>query len=330
MELKGKSVAVTGATGFVGRHLIQRLLEADVESIHVVTRNVSQAAAVLHDAVGVDRRLLAVHCDIERQLGLLGALKGLQVDVLFHLAAYYGGLGITLAEPASIFTKNVRMGLNVLEASAAAEVDKVVFCGTACSYPGGLAPEPMAEGDFWSGQVHGSVEAYGVAKKAMEAGARAFANQHDMRAVHVVPANLYGPHDDFGDYRSHVVAALVAKAVAASESGKPMKVWGSGAPVREFMYVDDCAAGLVAAAESYDDMDAPLNIGTGVGTSIRELVDAIADAVGGLEVEWESDKPDGAPHKVLDVTKANDLGWAAGVSLQDGIRSTVNWYRVNR
>jgi GDP-L-fucose synthase len=225
------------------------------------------------------------------------------------------------------------MGASLMEAARLAKVKKVVNIGTACSYPGYLEGH-LKEADLWSGPCHASVVNYGLTKKMLAVQAQAYKTQYDLDSVHLILTNLYGPGDSYNPERSHVVAALVRKWVEADIAKAPaIEVWGTGKPIREFIYVEDCADAIVLAAEKYNDVSMPLNIGTGVGTSIRELVETI-NAVTGFrgKIEWNTDKPDGAAMKVLDVSrmKAALEGWMPPTSLKTGLAKTIAWYRANK
>ncbi len=225
-------------------------------------------------------------------------------DVLFHAAAYYGGIGINQTEPAKLYYTNLVMGANLMEAARLANVAKVVNIGTACSYPGYLEGDLMEE-DLWGGPCHASVVNYGLTKKMLAVQGQAYKKQYGLESIHLILTNLYGPGDSYNPDRSHVVAALVRKWVEAEMAGAAsIEVWGTGKPIREFIYVEDCADAIVLAAEKYHDVTLPLNIGTGIGTSIRELVETINDVTGFKgKIDWNADKPDGALKKVLDVTR---------------------------
>jgi GDP-L-fucose synthase len=252
---------------------------------------------------------------------------------MFHAAAYYGGIGINVAQPARLYYENLVMGANLMEAARLARVGKFVAIGTACSYPGYLEGD-LKEEDLWAGPCHASVINYGLTKKMMAVQAQAYKRQYGLDSIHLILTNLYGPGDSYNPERSHVVAALVRKWVEAEMAGAPsIEVWGTGAPVREFLYVEDCADAIVLAAEKYDDAATPLNIGTGVGTSIRELAETI-NAVTGYRgrLLWNADKPDGAAKKVLDVARMRRVfdGWTPPTRLRDGLEKTIAWYRANK
>jgi GDP-L-fucose synthase len=306
-----KRVTVTGGAGFLGKHLVKRL-ESYGAKVFVPRQrdyNLSTLDACL-------RCLLEHPCDL-----------------LFHAAAYYGGIGINVSEPAKLYYTNLVMGANLMEAARLAKVGKFVAIGTACSYPGYLEGH-LKEDDLWSGPCHASVVNYGLTKKMMAVQAQAYQRQYGLDSIHLILTNLYGPGDSYNPERSHVVAALVRKWVEADLAGAPsIEVWGTGKPIREFIYVEDCADAIVLAAERYDDASTPLNIGTGIGTSIRELVETINGVTGYAgRLEWNADKPDGAAKKVLDVTRMKRVldGWVPPTDLKTGLARTIAWYRANK
>jgi len=307
----GKRVTVTGGAGFLGQHLVKRL-----ESLGAAVFVPRQKQYNLTTLEACLRCLLEHPC-----------------DHLFHAAAYYGGIGINQTQPATLYYSNLVMGANLMEAARLAKVGKFVAIGTACSYPGYLEGH-LKEADLWAGPCHASVVNYGLTKKMMAVQAQAYKRQYGLDSIHLILTNLYGPGDSYNPERSHVVAALVRKFVEAEQAGKPsVEVWGSGKPVREFIYVEDCADAIVLAAETYDDAATPLNIGTGIGTTIRELTDAVKETSGFRgKLTWDADKPDGAMLKVLDVTRMKQAlgGWTPPTSLRDGLAQTISWYRANK
>jgi len=257
-------------------------------------------------------------------------IKKSRPDTIVHSAAYYGGLGICMAEPMQIFSKNVIMGVNLLEAAARAGIRKVMAIGSACSYPGRVAGD-MKEDDFWSGPLHPSVEAYGFTKKVLEVGLRAYGRGCGIVGQMPIVTNLYGEYDVFGEYRSHVAAALIKKFADAVQSrADHVTCWGTGAPVREFIYSGDAAEAVVRLLNSgYTE---PLNIGTGIGTSIKELAELTARLTGFRgEIVWDTSKADGVLRKVLDVSKMESvLGWKPPTSLETGLARTIRWYIENK
>ncbi|MDR3633402.1 MAG: NAD-dependent epimerase/dehydratase family protein [Isosphaeraceae bacterium] len=306
-----KRVTVTGGAGFLGRHLVRRL-ESCGAHVFVPRRRDYNLTAL--DA--------CLKCMLEHPC-----------EVMIHCAAYYGGIGINVAEPANLYYTNLVMGANLMEAARLTKVGKVVNIGTACSYPGYLEGE-LKEDDLWAGACHASVVNYGLTKKMLAVQAQAYNKQYGLDAIHLILTNLYGPGDSYNPDRSHVVAALVRKFVEAEIAGAPtVEVWGTGTPVREFIYVEDCADAIVLAAQTYEDVAMPLNIGTGFGTTIRELAEAVSVAAGYRgKILWNADKPDGAMKKVLDVTRMTNAldGWKPPTDLASGLARTIAWYRDNK
>ncbi|WP_165073339.1 NAD-dependent epimerase/dehydratase family protein [Paludisphaera rhizosphaerae] len=306
-----KRVTVTGGAGFLGRHLVSRL-EGYGAQVYVPRRRD-------YDLTTLDASL---RCLLEHPC-----------DVLFHAAAYYGGIGINQTQPATLYYTNLVMGANLMEAARLAKVGKFIAIGTACSYPGYLEGL-LNEEDLWAGPCHASVVNYGLTKKMMAVQGLAYKRQYGLDSIHLILTNLYGPGDSYNPDRSHVVAALVRKFVEAEQAGAPsVEIWGTGKPVREFIYVEDCAEAILLAAEHYSDVATPLNIGTGVGTSIKELAEAVHAASGFRgKLTWSVDKPDGAAFKVLDISRMKSAleGWSAPTGLADGLGKTIAWYRANK
>jgi GDP-L-fucose synthase len=307
----GKRVTVTGGAGFLGQHVVKRLESYGAKTFVPRQRE--------YNLVSLDACL---RCMLEQPC-----------DVLIHAAAFYGGIGINQAEPARLYYTNLVMGANVMEAARLAKVAKVVNIGTACSYPGYLEGH-LKEQDLWSGPCHASVVNYGLTKKMLAVQGEAYKKQYGLASIHLILTNLYGPGDSYNTERSHVVAALIRKWVEAELANAPeIEVWGTGKPVREFIYVEDCADAIILAAEKYHDVTLPLNIGTGIGTSIRELVESINAITGfGGRFVWNADRPDGAMMKVLDVDRMKKEldGWAPPTSLKSGLKKTIDWYRANK
>ena len=228
----GKRVTVTGGAGFLGQHLVRRLKNYGAEVFVPRQRD--------YNLTSLDSCL---RCLLEQPC-----------DMLFHTAAYYGGIGINVNEPAKLYYSNLVMGANVMEAARLAKVGKVVNIGTACSYPGYLEGE-LKEEDLWNGPCHASVVNYGLTKKMLAVQGVAYKKQYGLDSIHLILTNLYGPGDSYNPDRSHVVAALVRKFVEADLAGaKEVEVWGTGKPIREFIYVEDCADAIVLAAEKYQDV----------------------------------------------------------------------------
>ncbi len=306
-----KRVTITGGAGFLGAHMVKRL-EGLGAKVYVPRRSEFNFTSL--DA--------SLRCLLEHP-----------ADIVIHAAAYYGGIGINVAEPAKLYYTNLTMGANLMEAARLSKVGKFVAIGTACSYPGYLEGK-LKEDDLWAGPCHASVVNYGLTKKLLAVQALAYKKQYGLDGIHLILTNLYGPGDSYNPERSHVAAALVRKFVEAEQANAPdVEVWGTGKPIREFLYVEDCADAIILASEVYNDVSVPLNIGTGLGTSIRELAETTAQASGFKgKLVWNSDKPDGAAMKVLDVARMQRAlgGWTPPTNLRAGLEKTINWYRANK
>ena len=293
---------VTGGAGFLGSHLVERLRERGGEV--VVPRRAEFDLTRWEDA--------------ERLFGEV------RPELVFHLAAEVGGIGANRANPGRYWYANLIMGAHVLELSRLHGVAKLVVAGTVCAYPK-FTPTPFSEQELWNGYPEETNAPYGVAKKSVLVGGQAYREQYGLDTVYLLPANLYGPRDNFDLQTSHVVPALIRKMVAGSEQ---VVLWGDGSPTREFLYVDDAADAFLAAADRYDGAE-PLNIGTGAEISIRELADTIAELTGfDGEIVWDASMPNGQPRRRLDTSRAEtQLGWHARTPLRDGLERTIAWYR---
>jgi len=293
---------VTGGGGFLGSHLVERLA-GDGHDVFVARRRD-------YDLPRFD--------DVER------LFADAAPDVVFHLAAEVGGIGANRANPGRYWYANLMMGAHVVEASRVAGLDKLVLVGTVCAYPK-LTPVPFSEDELWNGYPEETNAPYGVAKKSVLVGAQAYREQYGLDAIFLLPTNLYGPRDNFDLETSHVIPALIRK---MTESPEEVVLWGDGTPTREYLYVDDCVDGLVLAAERYDGAE-PVNLGTGVETSIRETAELVAEAVGfDGRIVWDTSMPNGQPRRSLDASRARELfGFEARTPLREGIARTVAWYR---
>ncbi|HTU91543.1 MAG TPA: NAD-dependent epimerase/dehydratase family protein [Gemmataceae bacterium] len=301
-------VLLTGGSGFLGRRIAESLRTRGYEVI----------------APGRPKFDLMDRASVER------AIATIRPNIVVHSAAYYGGLGICVAEPEEVFYRNVIMSAHILDAAARGGVQQCLGVGSACAYAGDVAGD-MSEEQLWAGPLHPSVESYGFTKKVQQVGMNAYRKKYGMIGQFPLLTNLYGEHDVFGEYRSHVVAALIKKFVDAVRSGaRQVHCWGSGRPVREFLYVGDAAEGIVCLLENgYTE---PLNIGTGIGTSIKELSELVAHYTGfGGEIVWDAGKPDGVGRKVLDVARMKRvLNWEPPTSLAAGLEKTIRWYQANK
>ena len=295
---------VTGGGGFLGSHLAERL-EAQGDDVFVARRQDFD---------------LTRHDDVER------LFKETRPERVFHLAAEVGGIGANLANPGRYWYANVIMGAHVLELSRLRDVGKLIVVGTVCAYPK-FTPVPFREDDLWDGYPEETNAPYGVAKKSVLVGAQAYRQQYGLNSIFLLPTNLYGPRDSFHTTNAHVIPDLIRKMV---DSPEEIVLWGDGSPTREFLYVDDCAEGLVLAASRYDGPE-PVNLGAGKEIAIRDLAELVA-SVTGFEgrITWDTSRPNGQPRRSVDPTRARELfGFEARTPLREGLERTVAWYREN-
>jgi GDP-L-fucose synthase len=267
--------------------------------------------------------------DLTREADVERMFTDQRPDIVIHLAARVGGIGANRENPGKFFFENALMGILLMEHARRNGTSKFVQVGTVCSYPK-FTPVPFKEDDLWNGYPEETNAPYGVAKKALLVQAQAYRAQYGFNAIYLLPANLYGPGDNFDLASSHVIPALIRKCVEARDSGiSSVSVWGSGTPTREFLYVDDAARGILQATERYDK-PAAVNLGTSHEVSIRDLVTKIARLTRfNGQVVWDASYPDGQPRRKLDVGRAQrEFGFAAEVPLEEGLRRTVNWYEA--
>ena len=306
----GRRVMVTGGGGFLGKSVVRRLEAAGATDVFVPRSR---------------------QFDLRTSDGIAAALAEGRPDLVIHLAAVVGGIGANRENPGRFFYENAIMGLELMEQSRLAGVEKFVQIGTVCSYPK-FTPVPFHEDDLWNGYPEETNAPYGIAKKMLLVQGQAYRQQYGFDVIHLIPVNLYGPGDNFDPASSHVIPALIKKAVDARGARQPyIEVWGTGSASREFLYVDDAAEGIVLGAERYDSAE-PVNLGVGREITIRELVKLIVQLTGFEgDVRWETSKPDGQPRRALDTSRARDLfGFEAKMSFEDGLRRTIDWYVQQR
>jgi GDP-L-fucose synthase len=302
-------VTVTGGAGFLGRYVTEKLRACG----HGIEVFVPRSR---------DYNLI-------EKPDILRMLDDSRPDLVIHLAAVLGGIGHNQKNPGTFFYDNLMMGTQLIEQSRLRGVKKFVAVGTVCAYPK-FTPVPFREDDLWNGYPEETNAPYGLAKKMMLVQSQAYRQQYGFNSIFLLPANLYGPADNFDLETSHVVPALIRKCVEARGSGTPfIEVWGSGNASREFLYVEDCAEGIVKAAALYNDRD-PVNLGGESEVTIRQLVDIIVRLTGFEgQIKWQSDKPDGQPRRQIDTQRAVErFGFRARTSLEEGLRRTIDWYET--
>lgn len=306
---ESKKIVVTGGAGFLGSHLVAMLREAGasvfVPRSHVFDLRINgMAQAVINWG---------------KQ----------QPDIVFHLAARVSGIASTSGTPADHIYDNAMMALNMITACAHADI-KLVVAGSVCAYPE-HAPIPMREVDLWNGAPEPTNASYGNAKRLALSALQAYHQQHGLRCAYLLSGNLYGPGDNFDPHTSHVIPALIRKvAEAQRRNDAGIAVWGSGVATRDFLYVKDAAKAYMAAGEFVDE-PTPINIGSGQEVSIAALVEMVKTAMGFQgETHFDRSKPDGQLRRLLDISRAAKLmDWSPDTVLEDGLRETVDWWRVN-
>ncbi len=310
MDLTVRRIVVTGGAGFLGRHVVGAL------------RRRGSADVLVPRKAQYD---LTCASDVQRMY------EDFRPHVVIHLAAVVGGIGANRASPGRFFYENVMMGAMVMEQARRTGVEKFVGLGTICAYPK-LASVPFRESDLWNGYPEETNAPYGIAKKMLLVQGQAYREQYGMNAIHLLPVNLYGPHDNFDPSSSHVIPALIRKCVEAIELGDSELVcWGTGRATREFLYVEDCAEAVCRATEHYDSPD-PVNIGAGFEISIRDLAQLVAELSGFRgHIRFDPTKPDGQPRRSLDVSRAAEaFGFKATTDFREGLRQTIVWYKSVR
>jgi GDP-L-fucose synthase len=302
-----KRIMVTGGNGFLGKFVVRKLAESGCRNIFVPT---------------IDKYNLLNMDAVKR------AFQDSQPDVVIHLAAKVGGIGITREKPAESFYENIMMGLQTMEQARLAGVKKFVALGSVCAYPKNI-PIPAKEEYLWDGYPEETNAPYGLAKKMLLVQAQAYRKQYGFNAIYLLPVNLYGPGDNFNPQSSHVIPVLIKKCFDAMGNGdQSIIVWGSGKPTREFLYVEDAAEAVVLATEKYNKPD-PVNIGSGFEISIQELATLIARLTGFKgQLTWDASKPDGQLRRRFDSTRAErEFGFKVKTGFEDGLQKTIEWYK---
>ena len=307
LSLEDKHILVTGGAGFLGKQVVEQLIQAGADS----------------DKIKVTR---SRDCDLRKLDNCTEAVKG--QDVIIHLAAHVGGIGLNREKPAELFYDNLMMGAQLIHAAYQAGVTKFVCVGTICAYPK-FTPVPFKEDDLWKGYPEETNAPYGIAKKALLVQLESYRLQYGFNGIYLLPVNLYGPEDNFNPESSHVIPALIRKVHEAQKRGdETLPVWGDGSPTREFLYSTDAARGIVMATQKYDESE-PVNLGTNYEISIRDLVELICELMEFKgKIVWETDKPNGQPRRCLDTTRAREkFGFVAATDFRQGLKNTIDWYR---
>lgn len=307
---KDRRVCVTGGAGFLGSFIVDKLQRRGAKEIFV-------PRVEDYDLVKLE--------NIQRML------KDADPDVIIHLAALAGGIGANRSRPAEFFYINLMMGVQLIHEAWKAGVEKVVAIGTICAYPK-FTPLPFKEENLWDGYPEETNAPYGLAKKMLLVQAQAYRQQYSFNTIYPLPVNLYGPRDNFDLETSHVIPAIIRKCLEAKDLGDEQVVlWGDGSPTREFLYVEDAAEGILLATEHYNDSE-PFNLGSGEEVSIKDLAQMITRLTGYEgKLVWDTSKPNGQPRRALDTSRAERFfGFRARMTLEEGLRRTIEWYRKNR
>jgi GDP-L-fucose synthase len=307
IDLSEKTILVTGGAGFLGRQVVEQLCIA-----------------------GAQQEKITVPRSRDYDLRSMEACQQVvqQQNIVIHLAAHVGGIGLNREKPAELFYDNLMMGAQLIHAAYQAGVQKFVCIGTICAYPK-FTPVPFKEDDLWNGYPEETNAPYGVAKKALLVQLQAYRQQYGFNGIYLLPVNLYGPEDNFDPCSSHVIPALIRKVHEAQQKGETkISVWGDGSPTREFLYSTDAARGIVMGTQYYNDPE-PVNLGTGEEISIRNLIELICDLMKFEgEIVWETDKPNGQPRRCLDIERAEQaFGFTSDVGFKEGLLNTIDWYR---
>ena len=307
MNWKNKSVVVTGGGGFLGSRTVTLLKERYATNIKIPDSST---------------------CDLRLRENCYKITKN--SDIVFHIAAKVGGIGLNQQKPGELFYDNLIMGVNLLEEARKNGVEKFIALGTVCSYPK-FTPIPFSEDSIWDGYPEETNAPYGLAKKMLLVQSQAYRQQYDFQSIMVIPTNLYGPGDNFDESSSHVIPALIKKIFHAKKNNlNTISVWGDGSPTRDFLYVDDAANGIILAAEKYNK-STPLNLGSGVEISINDLIKKLFQLMNvDFQIQWQTEKPNGQPRRCVSNELAKkEIGFEPKISLDTGLKQTIEWYESN-
>lgn len=307
LSLQDKNILVTGGNGFLGKQVVDQLCKAGATIEKISTPR--------------SREL-----DLCKWENCQEAVKG--QEVVIHLAAHVGGIGLNREKPAELFYDNLMMGTQLIHAAYQEGVKKFVCVGTICAYPK-FTPVPFKEDDLWNGYPEETNAPYGIAKKALLVQLEAYRQQYNFDGIYLLPVNLYGPEDNFDTRSSHVIPALIRKVYEAQQRGdQELLAWGDGSPTREFLYSTDAARGIIMATQKYNEV-APVNLGTNHEVKIKDLVETICELMDFQgEIVWQTDQPNGQPRRCLDTQRAKEkFGFVAETEFKQGLKNTIEWYR---
>jgi GDP-L-fucose synthase len=310
INLIHKRIMITGGKGFLGRYVMAELKRAEAQHIFIPPHK---------------------EYDLTQLPDVIRAYHDSQPEIVIHLAARVGGIGINREKPGEFFYDNLMMGAHLMEQARLVGVEKFVSIGTVCAYPK-FTPIPFKEDDLWNGYPEETNAPYGLAKKMLLVQGQAYRQQYGFNAIYLLPVNLYGPGDNFDPHSSHVIPALIKKCLDAINRGdKQIVAWGTGHASREFLYVEDAARAIVLAAEKYNQPE-PVNIGSGMEITIKNLLELIVELTGFQgEIVWDSSKPDGQPRRSLDTSRAKQaLGFQPQTHFREGLRQTIDWYLAHQ
>ena len=309
-RVHGRRILVTGGAGFLGQHVCRELEKLKPASIFVPRSR---------------------QYDLREPAAVRDLMQTQRPEVVVHLAAVVGGIGANRENPGRYFYENAVMAIHLMEEARRIQTEKFVSVGTICSYPK-FTPVPFHEDDLWNGYPEETNAPYGLAKKMLLVQGQAYRQQYGLNAITLLPVNLYGPGDNFDPASSHVIPALIRKAIEARDAHQPfLEAWGTGSASREFLFVRDAARGIALAAAHYND-PAPVNLGSGIEITIRDLTELICQLCQFPgEIRWDPTKPDGQPRRCLDTNRAREaFGFVATTDFQAGLHETIQWYESHR
>ena len=307
MDWKLKNVLVTGGNGFLGSRLVKILKEKNTKKIVIPDskkydlRNVDNCASVLKE-----------------------------IDIVFHLAAKVGGIGLNQSKPGELFYDNLMMGVNLMEEARKNKIEKFISLGTICSYPK-FTPLPFKENSIWDGYPEETNAPYGLAKKMLLVQSQAYKQQYGFDSITLIPTNFYGPEDDFKPETSHVIPALILKfEQAIKNNSNEVILWGDGTPSRDFLHIHDAARGVILAAEKYNKFE-PINLGSQIEVTIKELANRISKLMNfNGQIIWDVSRPNGQPRRCVSYEKAKkEFGFEPEINFNAGLKETIEWFHNN-